>query len=278
MKRVSWAGWAVGVLAFSGCAMGQGSIETALPPSDADREAWVDYYRVPRQVWGNRAAGPQCRGLDSELQRVVVDRDTVLDLARIDARFVGSIAFDWEPLRMDPLPKEEWNVIGVQAFTMEDANGIDVRTSLEDILLEEAWTFEGGDARDAKTIEFADFNFDGFPDMRMTSGGNATAQVYFTYNPKTRLYETNPDMHYLTVDGWECERKLIYNSGGGSSWYWTFATLRIAESGQFEVALVEEWEVMASPKGGRTGNRVRCAFYRRSEGELIKLFAREEKL
>jgi len=41
---------------------------------------------------------------------------------------------------------------------------------------------------------------------------------------------------------------------------------------------VEEWEVMASPKGGRTGNRVRCEFYRRADGELIQLFAREEKL
>ena len=146
--------------------------------------------------------------------------DTTFELSAIHPALSGDLAFDWEPIYHPiEVEKSEWNVIGTQSFQTHCSDCDTTRVDLQDVIYGiEAWDHPDGIAIGAKRIEFVDINFDGFPDIRLQSGGRSPHLAYFLYNPEDCAFVSNPDLHYTNLYSFDCERGIYNNYQGGTGW------------------------------------------------------------
>ena len=208
-------------------------LPTETPPPVSDTAAWIDFFD-PENHFQNgeyihtvklvHTEGFECS--EPSVEPRYVWKDTVFNLSEIDPKMTGTIAFDWEPLADYRDEGGDWEMMGVHAFSMEDARGKNQTFDLREFLEIEAWTFTDtgqfllgprlqGSAYDAKTIFFFDLNFDGYRDMQMKRySGKGTYWANWLYNPQSQVFELSEALDAIMYPFYNCQKGLLYTIDG----------------------------------------------------------------
>ena len=201
-------------------------LPTKTPPHVTDTAAWIDFFE-PENHFQNgeyihtvklvHTDGFECSQPSVETRYVW--KDTIFNLNEIDPKMSGTIAFDWEPMADYRDEGGDWEMMGVHAFSMEDAKGKNQTFNLREFLEVEAWDITDTGSK-AKAIYFFDLNFDGYRDMQMKRFcGQSTYWANWLYNPQTRVFELSEALDAIMYPFYNCQKGLLYtiDGWGGSS-------------------------------------------------------------
>ena len=220
-------------------------LPTEIPPPVSDTAAWIDFFE-PEYHFQNgeyihtvellHTEGFECS--EPSVEPRYVWTDTVFNLNEIDPKMIGTIAFDWEPMADYRDEGGDREMMGVHAFSMEDAKGNTQTFDLREFLEIEAWDITDTGSS-AKAIYFFDLNFDGYRDMQMKRfSGRSTYWANWLYNPQTRVFELSEALDAIMYPSYNCQKGLLYTiDGWGGSSQAMSTYQRDVATGQYEHVL-----------------------------------------